>query len=87
MKQTKSKRQYKKSFEIIYFTKYVKTYHFQKIKTKTPIEREIYNGVIILNKQMYLTDEIGIFAYFTTPISQNKKDEKALTYENANKLL
>ena len=36
---------------------------------------------------MYLTDEIGIFAYFTTPISQNKKDEKALTYENANKLL
>ena len=65
-------------------------YDLKKLKTIISFGREIYDGVITLNdgveELINLKNEIDKFNAYPKPKYWNKKEEKVLTYENANRL-
>ena len=65
-------------------------YDLKKLKTIISFGREIYDGVITLNngveELINLKNKIDKFNAYPKPKCWNKKEEKVLTYENANRL-
>ena len=68
-----------------------KSYDFQKFKTIWPFEQGIYYGELILEdvleEQIKFGNETDIFKESRKPKNLDKKEKKALNFENTHRLL